>query len=498
MSNVQAAIKRNGVVVLLILLAALAVLLAGRALGRPRPASADPSVLPYQDASRPVDQRVADLLGRMTLAEKIGQMGQINVEVLQGSPDTPWDRGPLNPDLMADVLDKNQIGSILSGGGAWPPVGDDGKAWADEINTIQQFALDHSRLRIPIIYGADAVHGHNNLVDATMVPHQIGLGATFDPCAGRAAGPLDRERGPRHRRDLGLRARARHRARPALGALLRALRRGPGADRRDGRRHHPRPAGPQPGEPDLGRRHGQALRGLLGARQRLRPHRRHDRRQRAAEHPPAVVRAGHRRRRRDRDGQQRLGQRRAGARLAPHAHRHPARPAALQGRRDLRLAGRREPDHQVPRRHRHGGRDLAGRQRGPRHVDDPARRDRLHHQPDQGRRRREGHRGAHRPVGRAHPHAEVPPRPLRAPVRGRRRRQRGGREPGRPPAGPQGRAGEPRAPAQRRRRCRSPRTARGASSSRARPRTARPTSSAAGRSPGRARSTCRPTSRSPR
>ena len=36
---------------------------------------------------------------------------------------------------MADVLDKNQIGSILSGGGAWPPVGDDGKAWAEEINT---------------------------------------------------------------------------------------------------------------------------------------------------------------------------------------------------------------------------------------------------------------------------------------------------------------------------------------------------------------------------
>jgi beta-glucosidase len=181
MSNVQAAIRRNGVFVVLILLAALAVLLAGVRSGGPEAASADPSVLPYQDPSLPVDQRVADLLGRMTLAEKIGQMGQINVEVLQGAPDTPWDRGPLNPDLLADVLDKNQIGSILSGGGAWPPVGDDGKAWADEINTIQQFALDHSKLKIPIIYGADAVHGHNNLVDATMVPHQIGLGATFDP-----------------------------------------------------------------------------------------------------------------------------------------------------------------------------------------------------------------------------------------------------------------------------------------------------------------------------
>jgi beta-glucosidase len=190
MSNVQAAIKRNGVVVLLILLAALAVLLAGVRSGGPPAASADTSVLPYQDPSLPVDQRVADLLGRMTLREKIGQMGQINVEVLQGSPDTPWDRGPLNPDLMADVLGTNQIGSILSGGGAWPPVGDDGKAWADEINTIQQFALDHSRLRIPIIYGADAVHGHNNLVDATMVPHQIGLGATFDPWLAQQLGRM--------------------------------------------------------------------------------------------------------------------------------------------------------------------------------------------------------------------------------------------------------------------------------------------------------------------
>jgi beta-glucosidase len=117
----------------------------------------------------------------MTLKEKVGQMGQINVQVLQGAPDTPWDRGPLNPALLDDVLNVNQIGSILSGGGAWPPVGDDGRAWAEEINAIQKFALDHSRLGIPIIYGADAVHGHNNLFDATMVPHQIGLGATFDP-----------------------------------------------------------------------------------------------------------------------------------------------------------------------------------------------------------------------------------------------------------------------------------------------------------------------------
>ena len=115
-----------------------------------------------QDPRQPVQKRVQDLLSRMTLEEKVGQMGQINVSVLQGVPETPWDRGPLNPALMKDVLNDNRIGSILSGGGAWPPVGNDGRAWADEINAIQHYALEESpnnRLRIPIIYGADVVHG---------------------------------------------------------------------------------------------------------------------------------------------------------------------------------------------------------------------------------------------------------------------------------------------------------------------------------------------------
>jgi beta-glucosidase len=182
MSNVSAAIKRrSGWLLLVAGLVALAALLFALRTATPSTATAHASGPAYLNASLPVDQRVSDLLSRMTLAEKVGQMGQINVEVLQGDPSTPWDRGPLNPDLMNDVLNVNQIGSILSGGGAWPPVGDDGKAWADEINAIQKFALDHNRLGIPIVYGADAVHGHNNLFDATMVPHQIGLGATFDP-----------------------------------------------------------------------------------------------------------------------------------------------------------------------------------------------------------------------------------------------------------------------------------------------------------------------------
>jgi beta-glucosidase len=150
-----------------------------------------PSQAPYQDPSLPVKQRVADLLSRMTLEEKVGQMGQINLHVLMGDPSTPWDRAALNPVMQENVLDTNKIGSILSGGGAWPPVGNDARAWANTVNDVQRYALEESegnRLKIPIIYGVDAVHGHNNLSDATMVPHQIGLGATFDPPLARRLG----------------------------------------------------------------------------------------------------------------------------------------------------------------------------------------------------------------------------------------------------------------------------------------------------------------------
>jgi beta-glucosidase len=145
----------------------------------------------YQDARQPVDRRVRDLLGRMTLEEKIGQMGQINVTALQGASGNPWDRGALNANELRVVLNDNRIGSILSGGGAWPPVGNDARAWAQEINAIQRYALQESpnnRLGIPIIYGADAVHGHSNLSDATLFPHQIGLGSTGDRALLRTLG----------------------------------------------------------------------------------------------------------------------------------------------------------------------------------------------------------------------------------------------------------------------------------------------------------------------
>lgn len=129
----------------------------------PRSGTATAQGLPYQDPSLPVATRVADLLSRMTLDEKIGQMTQVERSALQSESDIATYR----------------LGSILSGGGSAPP-NNTATGWADMYDNYQRIALS-TPLGIPIIYGVDAVHGHNNVWGATIFPHNIGLGATRDP-----------------------------------------------------------------------------------------------------------------------------------------------------------------------------------------------------------------------------------------------------------------------------------------------------------------------------
>ncbi|HCT78874.1 MAG TPA: beta-glucosidase [Micromonosporaceae bacterium] len=118
--------------------------------------------LPYQDPTLPVPVRVDDLLGRMSLDEKLGQMTQA-------------ERGS----VTASDLTTYRLGSILSGGGSAPSP-NNATSWANMYDTFQQAALA-TPLGIPMIYGVDAVHGHNNVYGATIFPHNIGLGATRDP-----------------------------------------------------------------------------------------------------------------------------------------------------------------------------------------------------------------------------------------------------------------------------------------------------------------------------
>ncbi|TDB87696.1 glycoside hydrolase family 3 protein [Actinomadura sp. 7K534] len=100
----------------------------------------------------------------MTLEEKVGQMTQA-------------ERGAVDGDR--DQITALKLGSVLSGGGSVPadntPAG-----WADMVDAYQEKALA-TRLRIPLLYGIDSVHGHGNLVGATVFPHNIGMGAARNP-----------------------------------------------------------------------------------------------------------------------------------------------------------------------------------------------------------------------------------------------------------------------------------------------------------------------------
>ncbi len=116
----------------------------------------------YMNTSASIEDRVEALLSKMTLEEKLGQMTQVARDYV----------------INYEDISKYYIGSVLSGGGS-VPLPNTPQGWADMYDNFQKYALS-TRLGIPIIYGVDAVHGHNNLYGTTIFPHNIGLGAAGD------------------------------------------------------------------------------------------------------------------------------------------------------------------------------------------------------------------------------------------------------------------------------------------------------------------------------
>ncbi|HEY2084073.1 MAG TPA: glycoside hydrolase family 3 N-terminal domain-containing protein [Verrucomicrobiae bacterium] len=110
------------------------------------------------------DAQADKLLSQMTLDEKIGQMTQADMLALKDKGD----------------VQKYFLGSVLSGGSSDPKEGNSPQAWLGAVEQFRAEALK-TRLKIPLLYGIDAVHGHNNIDGAVIFPHNIGLGATHNP-----------------------------------------------------------------------------------------------------------------------------------------------------------------------------------------------------------------------------------------------------------------------------------------------------------------------------
>src|SRR5256884_1916986 len=148
--------------------ATVGLLLIGTAGASPRFNAATPDAAPpWVDSAHPVQSRGDSLLARVNVPEEVGEMVQINTNF------------PLTQPWLQQALITHGAGSLLSGGGDVPSPNIP-NSWATNINTLQQYAVQNSRLHIPIIYGYDAVHGNNNVLGAEIFPHGIGMGATAD------------------------------------------------------------------------------------------------------------------------------------------------------------------------------------------------------------------------------------------------------------------------------------------------------------------------------
>ncbi|MDR0415287.1 MAG: glycoside hydrolase family 3 C-terminal domain-containing protein [Prevotellaceae bacterium] len=133
-------------------------------------------------ASQPedsVDSRAAALVAQMTLEEKIGQMAQITVDVVCESEGTPpTGTLQLNMDKLRDAVVNYHVGSILNS-----PYNRarDTEWWNNAIAQMQEVATKETRLKIPILYGLDEIHGATYVAGATLFPQEIGLAATWNP-----------------------------------------------------------------------------------------------------------------------------------------------------------------------------------------------------------------------------------------------------------------------------------------------------------------------------
>lgn len=134
------------------------------------------------------ERRAAEMVSKMTLAEKIGQMSQITVDLVCKGQDTPpTSTLEIDADKVREAVVKYHVGSILNAPGtrARTP-----QWWTKAVEQIQEVATNETRMKIPVIYGLDQIHGATYTAGSTMFPQEIAIAATWNPAHARKMGEI--------------------------------------------------------------------------------------------------------------------------------------------------------------------------------------------------------------------------------------------------------------------------------------------------------------------
>ncbi len=123
-----------------------------------------------------IDKKVENLISQMTLQEKVGQMTQITLQVVGKTQGSAGQKFELDEKKLEEAIVKYNVGSILN---VWD-VAMSVDEWQNVITKIQDIAVKKTRLKIPVIYGIDAIHGANYIKEATLFPQSIGMAAAWN------------------------------------------------------------------------------------------------------------------------------------------------------------------------------------------------------------------------------------------------------------------------------------------------------------------------------
>lgn len=133
-----------------------------------------------------IDQKVKSLVSKMTLEEKVGQMTQISIEfLLKQENGNVIEPHQIDMDKLATAIKKYKVGSLLNVGGN----AQTRENWQALVTAVQKMALQE-RLKIPVLYGIDAIRGNNYTLSTVLFPQEIAQAASFNPEISRKASEI--------------------------------------------------------------------------------------------------------------------------------------------------------------------------------------------------------------------------------------------------------------------------------------------------------------------